>query len=754
MQIKKWIASGLSALMAGATLAGPVLAAPLNQYPAFFGGDVPYVVIGASAASSDVVGAVDIMASLAGVSVVEKTVPGVPTSQVLGIERKVVIPSSSPGSQIAATSPNANQFPEILKTYHFSGLLQGQFSYKGTSYNYHEEVKLSTNAAILGLTHNLGNYVNGTLKMKLDSGAVEYRYVFDNEIPASDFDFTTANTTSYQNPVSVKVAGKEFLIVAVPSTSSFVALTGTVGWVTAGSETGLTVGGLTALVDAVYQNTQASIRIVDQSGNLVTNLGVVGTDAKSFTYQGKTYKIKVLNTALSSKESVADSAQLVFGEGDVEKTYDGSDTATLADWGSDWKISGSFSTAGRIKTGDYILVKYSPATLEEQNKYYSAGSKFSGPGGYFELTYAGLTPNKFAKVTITPVSGKTVYNSTAASGYSTWSGLNGLEISTDVGGSIVYGGVGYDKAYLLFNASEAADNFNATYYWLGYFDKNTNRIVNLTAPNKINNTVDWNYFKFDLIYGGSASTTYSIYGQFSKTSLLNNLTVNSTAAEVVLAYQNRTTASTTLAPELVLGATAAKAETNDVKAKVEGTLSDISSQLGDVISDGGVIVYSVKSNADADKVVIGIPPETVYGLVQFGKVITTAGEGQTYKEFVPITGAVAKLDSELTTAAARGAKHLILVGGPCVNQLVADLASAGKFPYSCDAWPGRDFGMIKVIDDAFATGKIAVVVAGTRAQDTRLASSVLQQYSTRLSGVTASTVEVTGTTEAPVITQV
>ncbi|MEM5805296.1 MAG: S-layer protein [Candidatus Aenigmatarchaeota archaeon] len=752
MQIKKWVATGLSALMAGATLAGAVLAAPLSNYPAFFGGEVPYVVIGATAASSDVVGAVDIMASLAGVSVVEKTVPGVPTTQVLGIERKVVIPTTNAGSVIASTTPNANQFPIPLKTYHFSGLLQGQFSYKGTSYNYHEEVNFGTTNPIL--THSLTTYVNGTLKMKVDTNAVEYRYVFDNTIPASDFNFQTANTTSYQNPVSVKVAGKDFLIVAVPSSSSFVALTGTVGWVTAGSTTGLTVGDLTALVDAVYQNTQASIRIVDKDGNLVANLGVVGTDARSFTFGGKTYKIKVLNTALSTKESVADSAQLVFGEGDVEKTYDGSDTAVIADWGPQWKISGNFPTAGQIQAGNYIKVVYSPATLDEAQKYYEAGSKFLGPGGYFELSYAGLTPDKFAKVTIAPVSGKTVYNSTAASGYSTWSGLNGLEFSTDVGGTIVYGGVGYDKTYLLFNASDSASLFNGTFYWLGYFDKNTNRIVNLTAPEKINDTT-YRTFKFDLSYGGSAAVTYSVWGEFDGSTLLNNLTINSsTSAEVVLAYRNRTASSTTASPELVLGPTAAKSESNDVRATVEGSLSDISLQEKDVLTDNGVIVYTVKGNADADKAVVGIPPETVYGLVQFGKVVATTGAGQTYKEFVPVTAAVAKLDSELTTAADRGAKHLILVGGPCVNTLVADLATAGKFPYTCATWPGRDFGMIKVIDDAFATGKIAVVVAGTRAADTRLAASVLQQYATRLAGVAASTVEVTGTTAAPVVTPV
>jgi len=758
MQINKWIATGLAALMAGATLAGAVLATtPLSSYPTMFGGTVPYVVVGSTAAASDVVGAVDIMASLAGVSTLTKTVPSGAITALTGIERKVEIPTASSGSVIGGTS--SYQLPTPLKNYHFSGLLQGQYSYKGTNHNYHESVELGATTPML--THSLVSYVNGTLKMKIDSGSIVYKYTFDDSISATEFAFTSANSTSYQNPVTVNVAGKQFSIVAVPTTAQFVALTGTVGYVTAGSTTGLTVGTLTALVDAVYSGVQASIRIVDANGNLVNNLGVVGTDAKSFTYGGETYKVKVLQTATSSKESVADSAQLVFGKGDVEKTFDGSDTATLTDWGTDWKISGQFdSIVGQITTGDNITVTYSPASLEESAKYYVAGSKFTGPGGYFELNYAGLTPDKFAKLTVTPVTGKTVYNSTVTTGYSTVSGLNGLEFATDVGGSIVWNGIGYDKTYVLFNASASAGNFNNTYYWLGYWDKTTSRIVNLatgTFPQTINNgTTNMRTFSYTLSYGGPGATSqFVINGTFSDTTLIDDMGiyVSGGARETDFAYVNRTTASTTAAPELVLGATVAKAEANDVLGTVEGILSDIALQYTDVITDNGVQVYSVRSNADGDKVIAGIPPETIYGLVQFGKIGATTTTGGTYKEFVPITGAVAKLDTELPDATTRGANNLILVGGPCVNTLVAALAT-DKFPYTCANWPGRDFGMIKVIDDAFATGKVAVVVAGTRAADTRLASSVVQQYSTRLSGVTGSTVEVTGTTASPVITPV
>ncbi|MFH8132251.1 MAG: hypothetical protein QW321_01440, partial [Candidatus Aenigmatarchaeota archaeon] len=60
---------------------------------------------------------------------------------------------------------------------------------------------------------------------------------------------------------------------------------------------------------------------------------------------------------------------------------------------------------------------------------------------------------------------------------------------------------------------------------------------------------------------------------------------------------------------------------------------------------------------------------------------------------------------------------------------------------------GRDFALIQLIEDAYGTtGKVVLVVAGTRAQDTLLAAQYLQAG--KLEGSTAKAVEVTGTTVA------
>jgi len=141
----------------------------------------------------------------------------------------------------------------------------------------------------------------------------------------------------------------------------------------------------------------------------------------------------------------------------------------------------------------------------------------------------------------------------------------------------------------------------------------------------------------------------------------------------------------------------------------------------------------------------------VYVLGPGATISATGTAGQvTTEKVLPITADVVKLDSEITSTD-KSTYDIVLVGGPCVNTLVAELATAGKFPYTCAAWPGRDFGRVQLISDAFATGKTALVIAGTRAADTDLAARIVQ---TGFPGATdtqkaGTYTEVTGTVTSP-----
>ncbi|MEM5806411.1 MAG: S-layer protein [Candidatus Aenigmatarchaeota archaeon] len=114
---------------------------------------------------------------------------------------------------------------------------------------------------------------------------------------------------------------------------------------------------------------------------------------------------------------------------------------------------------------------------------------------------------------------------------------------------------------------------------------------------------------------------------------------------------------------------------------------------------------------------------------------------------------VAKLDTEVDLATVD--KNLVVVGGPYVNRVAAALLNV---PYrNFDAIKtlyedlgAIDKGLVKAFD--LGGGKVALLVAGWRAEDTRLAASVLQQYERFADKLAAGdTLIIGGTREAPTI---
>lgn len=124
-------------------------------------------------------------------------------------------------------------------------------------------------------------------------------------------------------------------------------------------------------------------------------------------------------------------------------------------------------------------------------------------------------------------------------------------------------------------------------------------------------------------------------------------------------------------------------------------------------------------------ITISYPNDQATAAVAIGSdpVFTTTAGGATVETAVKITEPVAKFDNEIDTTALTG--DLILVGGPCVNTLVAELM--GTTLENCmDVWTYTK-GIIKEYENVFDSGKKALVVAGTYAADTReLAAKVMK----------------------------
>jgi hypothetical protein len=181
-------------------------------------------------------------------------------------------------------------------------------------------------------------------------------------------------------------------------------------------------------------------------------------------------------------------------------------------------------------------------------------------------------------------------------------------------------------------------------------------------------------------------------------------------------------------------------------AETSGTFDD--SDITGYIDAFGTFAV-VDTAGDQDIVTFTVPEGQMYASVfvspiEAATTTTSTTAGVTIHSVSGVD--VAKLDTEVSD---KTAKPMILVGGPCANDLVAELAADGKFRYGCTDWPGSNFGIIEIAENAFGGTNVAMVVAGTTAADTRRATKVIKDYSDySLSGMS---MKVTGTQTSPVV---
>ena len=806
MKFEKSIATFLAGLMSLVSVAYPVLAATsLGSYPGFLlnadGSLNAYVVVGSTAKTDDVIGATNLAARLAQAAAVSTNIPGSLGGNVNGIEKNTI--DINYGN---LTDVNTG-FPNPIRSFVYSGLQTGTLSYKGSTYNYHEDINLGS----LYFSHDYAtNYINGTETLVVPSSQLTYEYVFDSSFwcNITSSGSCTYGTPEYANPVSITMLGRTFKIVGIDS-NSVTMLAGNVGPTSETQCVSAPSGSYSVCTD--YGNAPSSgtawvrVLVKDSSGNVVESKSMNQGDSWDFT--AESISVRVTTVRVLPDGSSAGSEVVVGPLGTTLVQYPAS--CNIGGTGSsnynfaseaNWCIQGSFATAGKITSGDKIQVVYKPSSTQ-YIKYTGTTVKLPLPAdvngvSYAEIGFEGWNYNTFATLTFKPLAPQSVFfaigggstNSTSIPGTT----VSGIEVDSDTAGTLVdpITGIGYTKVFYLFNASlkAAADNTSAIWpVMVGFWDSTNSRIgVNLTAPyykqlSWDNETLTNNGFNFNFTvsYGGGAAPadqqvivasitgppfapTQSVGGvaavsYFAKFALLpsdSGVYLGAAANGVLLNWVNTSATWTpTQSPPQFRLYTSDSADVKDIQVPQTpsggGVLAyqDIGTSVQDVVSNSGVIVTAPASSG-SNVAIIKVPAQHLQVKAYIGKMgaggTTTGG---TYQQIVPITQAIAKLDSEVSVSD-ESAHDMILVGGPCVNTLVAQLATASgnataKFPYTCDNWPARDFGRVQVIDDALATGHQAIVVAGTTAAYTRLAANVLQQYDTLLSGQNASAVEVT-----------
>lgn len=135
--------------------------------------------------------------------------------------------------------------------------------------------------------------------------------------------------------------------------------------------------------------------------------------------------------------------------------------------------------------------------------------------------------------------------------------------------------------------------------------------------------------------------------------------------------------------------------------------------------DGGIVVGD---NAPSSDMMAAVDISTTLAVSGTGTEIANGG-GSSGTEVCKVSIPSALLASEVRSVSAQ---NLISVGNPCDNDVTAEIMGMSNSEPDCLAGFEEGKAMIKAYEGS--TGKVALVVAGYSAMDTRMAARVLKEY--------------------------
>jgi len=726
MKFEKLIATILTAIMTASTFSGAVLAAyDLGDYPDFLMDNHnldAYVVIGTGGSdpaglASDVAGAVDVAVRLAGESY-ELTACGASTTVVTGGKSEDV----PIGKAVSASGYLDTTFTDD----DLAGLQDTSISFQNDNYNIHDEIRLSNTQ--LNITSSLSgpedDYGTGVY-LEVGTNALMYYYVFDQTINVS--------AASSSQPLEIKFLGKTMKITSVSTATKFTAYVGDTYSMTVGDS--VTVEGKT--VTLVDVGSGGSVRL-DIDGTTYTISGTqtkAGIEVTVDDYFYRDNREECAATLIMGKQATETyQNDNKYKEDDNRCDHDPADTDC---W--QWHIAGLTSNAATdIDAGSGPILGIRSAFIIKSNSYnpITAGECYPFPNGYAEVCMDSLTVDDdtgYMQLTIELRDGVNL-NSTITDQTTIYihaGATDGLQLESDSLSKLT-ADKRTDQIWLV-NSSELAETGVSVWYMDTDGTKSFAGTINNTdrlAPNKTarvywGDTKDDNiefYLTGDIGVANDINLTLDILGKTS-TDLANK----TDDINIQLKHGSNGFAG--------LGASANTEESDELQwGENDGnqfTWTNIGTKDEDHRTMYGIIVKDPKSHGASDEVVLSIPNEQVMAkiTVKGPDTTITSSDGSSVKKVVPITNAVAKLDSEISDPATVG-KNLVLVGGSAVNKWSAQAlgldyptyGGSGLLPFASGE------GYVKVFEDVFTTGQTVVLVAGWEASDTRNAASVMQQF--------------------------
>ena len=838
MQFKKLAAITGSALMAGLSLAAPVLATSVTKLSDIStlvqttGNVMPMFVIGATAATSDVAAAVDVAVGLAQYAKTTSTVtvPGATASVTGG----VLLDTADTKMYL---TQNINKIKTILTATDIPSLLTSNSveDTSGTKYDYSQYVNIGSKAMQFAQPDVSANIKDPAFLVKLGTAADASNYVVQGWVS-----FTKQFNASNAIGKELTLFGKTFTISSETDSTQLV-LFGLAGkeTVTAGESKDIIVGSSTFTVQVVGISASNAVLSVNGIQKQVT-AGHTYDFGGTSVYVSDVFYYEVPNKSGSVVLSIGSDRYVFKNTYAIQKGTSGNEEDVKGTYVS---LSSSPNAMSDLKVSfdGYVA---SPAV-----DYIKAGTTWTDPIFGLKVAYNGPATVDTQDITVAPgasnyytVSFTDKYGKSGTVSFaydpdpavadgevlqdSTAKAIHVVEGENSTLNEYVFVSAGsFPHMLKVTNLENAAtqkatfkDVFSGTEYKATNSTKDTGTAVidgqsytvtwgtSVVSIKDSDNAKTYVYPTIETKYGAKVAFFIPISGQL----FTNSTTLVLPTGEYTNPGTLGTTANITTAGQITYTATVSSTGITAITKIYPNTGTEITKPAVVIVEEQSkdpavkdAAVFYVQDDDTSDKrlelktpvythasgniypnigtssttvsqtatewgtkvvydytaagtATVTYPDTQLYHLVAVGSnpVISVGASGTVTTDTVlPITADIVKLDSEVTSAD-QSANDLILMGGPCINTLVAQLATAGSFPYTCANWPGRDFGRIQLISDAFATGKTALVIAGTRAADTDLAARIVQTgmpLATDAQKAGAS-IEVTGTVSSPVYT--
>ncbi len=760
--IRRVAALGVGVAMLGATVTGAVAQAasldlanlpqPFVSKEGVFSQDTA-LVVGSKADVSDILGVGDVTAKLQFLS---KT----PVSSAGAVTVTGGVTEDVPIDLGIANSTSVALDYSLEKT-DINSFFKGSINFVDEDVDTHDElVLLKTSPSIeTSLTSSDDDY-ESNVYLETAKGAIKYYYVFDDQLNVSK---ATAS-----EPLEIKFLGKTLKVTSVDtSQTKFTA--------TVGTEYFMKVGDVVTV-----EGKKVTLQNVGSSGAILVDVdGKVDTIASDSSKIVNGIEVKNDNTFYATSKSER-SASLIVGKNAQDTFADGDayvgQNKNNPDW--TWKLgnlgalaSTTISSGESDPTGPFIGIQNDFIKDDNTDNPAGLGECYTLPNNYAEICFDSLTVPDTDYLTVTieyQSSADTAKSKLARAGSSTSAiyihapgderfVIPGTLPQVNSNGTLNNNDIKTSEVWLaVASTGTSGGTVGAVARELDIFyrDVNANPNVKYLGALNISNTSRAQFLRMNFLgtkdnnvrFNFSTGASGNDEAPFTLGTSLSNYTLHvwtrgdsSTELDATTddLMMNFTVASGNWSS---LGATASKEEAGELHWQKNGSLSF--TQLGTKDEDHrtkyGIIVRDPKSNGASDKVVLEIPGDQVQAnVVVKGSAATVSGGGVTY---IPAKITVNTLkDTEVSDPTAFS---LILVGGPCADPLVERVSALGV---KCGEWPlAPGEAMLKLASNG---DKVALLIAGTDAADTRMATKVFSDFEDyKLSGAQ---VTLTGTVSSP-----